>query len=736
MRIPLLRLWILGILMALGATALGGSAEPGSALPLLGSPEYRPTPERPIGWRGDGSGAYPGASPPLEWYRRPRGMYHLLRSSGTRPKGAAADGHPLNMGMVRTWLVAGPYPAKSLENALDEVSYPTEATVQPGTGEPLGGKPWTPYTISVSNQSQDYRHLGIDFALLYGKELLQGWQNKASSMEPLVAYASSYVFAPEAGKVLLRIEGTATRAWLNGLPLKKTGEHEATPSVDLVQGWNHLMLKAAAGKMTWYATAQFFPPPGSPYETKNIVWMAPMPGPSWSSPILVGPKLFVNADAGTLVCLNKTDGQVLWTRSTTYFHALPPAERSKYPDVAAKAHELDQLLLSLPGELNAGLSVDGSRADANPALKAKIKQKIELERAIQGAMGKAEKVYQYWDNDRGTTTPTPVSDGKNVYVAFYGGNKGIGANVVACYDLEGRSLWTQFTGQTGIGEHGTHSTPVLSGNLLVYMSGRTLFGYDKATGKVLWQKKTAFGGCTGASLVALKAGTVDAVLVPMLGLYRSADGAELWKSEVTNDLSTPAVADGLVLGISSGRGVTQEGAQCYAFRVPPASGDTVKPQFVMKAPWKGIGLDLCHLPDGAFFFGNSIIGSPLYHDGLAYVVSEGGALAVIDVQAGKAAYAKALDGLSPRLTWVFVVGICTGPTLAGNVVHIRDDQSQTLVIAPGRSYKELARNVLWEPQPNGAPQEAHQQEAQSNPIYEGGRMYYRTQGFLYCIGER
>ncbi len=25
---------------------------------------------------------------------------------------------------------------------------------------------------------------------------------------------------------------------------------------------------------------------------------------------------------------------------------------------------------------------------------------------------------------------------------------------------------------------------------------------------------------------------------------------------------------------------------------------------------------------------------------------------------------------------------------------------------------------------------------QSNPCYEGGRIYYRSQNFLYCIGEK
>ena len=53
------------------------------------------------------------------------------------------------------------------------------------------------------------------------------------------------------------------------------------------------------------------------------------------------------------------------------------------------------------------------------------------------------------------------------------------------------------------------------------------------------------------------------------------------------------------------------------------------------------------------------------------------------------------------------------------------------MIAPGREYRELAKNILWELLPNG-----HQQEAQSNPYYEGSRIYYRTQGFLYCIGEK
>jgi hypothetical protein len=116
---------------------------------------------------------------------------------------------------------------------------------------------------------------------------------------------------------------------------------------------------------------------------------------------------------------------------------------------------------------------------------------------------------------------------------------------------------------------------------------------------------------------------------------------------------------------------------------------------------------------------------------MVYIVSEGGGLSVVEGRTGKPVYTKALESLNPRLTWVFVVGICTGPALAGKQIHLRDDQGQTLVIERGPQYKELAKNPLWETLASGA-----QQEAQSNPYYEGGRMYYRSQNFLYCIGER
>jgi hypothetical protein len=104
---------------------------------------------------------------------------------------------------------------------------------------------------------------------------------------------------------------------------------------------------------------------------------------------------------------------------------------------------------------------------------------------------------------------------------------------------------------------------------------------------------------------------------------------------------------------------------------------------------------------------------------------------VLDAKMGKRVYAHAMDSLHPRLTWVFVVGICSSTCLGGKHIFVRDDQGQTLVLEAGPKYKELAKNLLVEYGKTGT-----QPEAQSNFLFEGPRIYFRTRGFMYCIGEK
>src|SRR5678815_105657 len=62
-------------------------ARPAQAGKSLGSPDFKPAPDRPVGWRGDWSGRFPGASPPMEWSRRAKGLTSEIKYQAGKPSG-------------------------------------------------------------------------------------------------------------------------------------------------------------------------------------------------------------------------------------------------------------------------------------------------------------------------------------------------------------------------------------------------------------------------------------------------------------------------------------------------------------------------------------------------------------------------------------------------------------------------------------------------------------------------
>jgi len=126
--------------------------------------------------------------------------------------------------------------------------------------------------------------------------------------------------------------------------------------------------------------------------------------------------------------------------------------------------------------------------------------------------------------------------------------------------------------------------------------------------------------------------------------------------------------------------------------------------------------------------------SPLLYQGLAYVVSGDGVLTVIDAAKGEVVYQRMLD-VSPLMGGgVIRAGCSSSPTLGGKHIYIWDNQGGTVVIEPGRTFKQVARNrieqlvYLW-----GAVR--CNESTISNPIFSGNRLYYRGEVNLYCIGE-
>src|SRR5262249_1075984 len=105
--------------------------------------------------------------------------------------------------------------------------------------------------------------------------------------------------------------------------------------------------------------------------------------------------------------------------------------------------------------------------------------------------------------------------------------------------------------------------------------------------------------------------------------------------------------------------------------------------------------------------------SPVLHGGLLYALSDRPILSVFDVKTGELVYEQDLERGR---------GDCyPSITLAGDRVDASSDNGTTVVIKPGRVYKELARNKL--------------ETFRSSLVFEDKRMYVRTTKGLWCIGE-
>lgn len=77
-------------------------------------------------------------------------------------------------------------------------------------------------------------------------------------------------------------------------------------------------------------------------------------------------------------------------------------------------------------------------------------------------------------------------------------------------------------------------------------------------------------------------------------------------------------------------------------------------------------------------------------------------------------------------------GIAASPAVAGKYLYVMGNQGVTLVLEPGHTYKQVARNEIhqihgWN----------HAEEStQGTLVFEGSRIYCRGAVNLYCIGKK
>ncbi|MBM4034212.1 MAG: hypothetical protein FJ291_20890 [Planctomycetes bacterium] len=662
---------------------------------------------RVVGWRGDLTGRYPDATPPTEWGRWPKSPVRGLRSQPRKPTGEpGAASRPLEFAIIREWLVLGPFPPA--EKPLDNEFIPKEAEAQPEEGEKAGDLAWTP--MIEHREGEDFGNVLMDWLPL--QTLLK---EKGQA-----AYAHVYLHSQMEGKVVFVLDHQgACKVWVNGNPAYANPKPSvslyamnniswgwsvdlALPfgvaaqriGVELAKGWNRVLFKAT-GPFHLRVAAE----PSVAYEEKNIVWTTKLTERSNASPIVVGDRIFVCSEPDELVCLSKKDGAVLWRRSNGFYDATPEAERARNPAFKEKIAPLAEKLLATESFADR-LAL---RKQMRELLLGVDKEKYEMK--VEGHKISHLPIV-------GWTTPTPVSDGRLVYVWFTHG-------VAACYDLAGNRKWIQRVdlllreGKVREGPYRYPCSPLLvDGKLVLGIVYEGMFALNAADGSLAW-KQREMKGCMVSMSHATIRGT-QVIFSTAGDVVRASDGQLLWKHKMNWNIDCPVFEGGILY--LAGYGFSSLLWQDFT----KVQGDSFEPavQFAQLGGVKGEGT----------------YASPLLHDGLIYSVNSHGVLHVIDAKAKALVYAQQLD-LKPMFSYN-ACGVASSPTLGGKHVYAMDNQGNCVVFEPGRQFRQVARNQLQTQLHRDFPLNPQETIAYSNSVPDGNRLYIRGERYLYCIGER
>jgi len=111
-----------------------------------------------------------------------------------------------------------------------------------------------------------------------------------------------------------------------------------------------------------------------------------------SIPIIVGDKVFTLAEPGTLVCIDRNNGSILWQRENKLEDLAEPAEVDKIAEAHKQAREWRQAIGKANGQMWKAKQ-DLQDKPEDEALKAKIK---ELEEQVKGLQEKLKPYEESW----------------------------------------------------------------------------------------------------------------------------------------------------------------------------------------------------------------------------------------------------------------------------------------------------------------------------------------------------
>ncbi len=368
-------------------------------------------------------------------------------------------------------------------------------------------------------------------------------------------------------------------------------------------------------------------------ETENVAWKTSIPGMGWSSPIVVGNRIFVT----TVVKSGETEAP----KKGLYFGG------ERY-DIPQEEHRY------------VVYCVDWKTG------------KILWERDVYKGAPKSSRHLK-----NSYASETPVSDGERLYAYF--GNIGL-----YCFDLKGKLLWQQAyeARKTRFG-WGTAASPVVYKERLYIVNDNDeksfLAAYDKRTGKEVWKIERETGTNWVTPYIWENEKRTE-IIVPATKVVRSydLDGKVLWefKGMSTIVIPTPFSKFGL-LYIASGY-VGDQHRPVYAIR-PGAAGD-----ISLKQGEKSNDFIAWYQPQAAPYNPSPIVYGDLY-----YTLLDRGFFTAHDARTGREVYGKQrIDPAAGAFT--------SSPWAYNGKIFCLSEDGDTFVIQAGAEYKLVGKNSLNE----------------------------------------
>lgn len=287
----------------------------------------------------------------------------------------------------------------------------------------------------------------------------------------------------------------------------------------------------------------------------------------------------------------------------------------------------------------------------------------------------------------GNVTPVPVCDGHFVYASF-------GSGIVASYDFEGQRQWIQYFDLPITSEYGRSASPVLAGDKLL-VSINHLIALDAKTGQVVWKNEKVPERFGTPFVTAI--GGVDVAICPSGHVVRLKDGTIL-DMQTELQFASPVLNGSIVYFL---------GATTSAVEYASKGSNSVQP----KVLWK---TDV----DGTFY------ASLIHHDGVLYAVSNEGSFYALNAADGKVLFIKDIDiGNATGRDNLPMANLYPSLCFAGGKMFLSNDIGDTIVLEPGREYKEVRKNKVAE-------------GSGGSMAFAERRIFVRDGETLLCIGEK